>query len=100
MTHRSIDAPLWTPTQSRIASSRMTTFWQHAEQLAGTTFAAYSDLHAWSAAQPDEFWPVVWDFCGIIGERGERVLVEGDRMLGAKWFPEARLNFAENLLRR
>src|SRR5690606_33272077 len=46
------------------------------------------------------FWPLVWDFCGLIGERGERVLVDGDRMPGARFFPDARLNFAENLLKK
>ena len=42
----------------------------------------------------------VWDFAGVVGERGARTLVDGDRMPGARWFPDARLNFAENLLRR
>ena len=43
----------------------------------------------------------VWDFCGVIASRkGSTVLVDGDKMPGARWFPEARLNLAENLLRR
>ncbi len=45
------------------------------------------------------FWDLVWDFCGVIGDKGERALVDGDKMPGARFFPDARLNFAENLLR-
>jgi acetoacetyl-CoA synthetase len=61
----------------------------------------YAALHRWSIAEPEAFWGSVWDFCGIVAEtRGERVALHLDRMPGAKWFPEARLNFAENLLRR
>ncbi|MEO8622654.1 MAG: acetoacetate--CoA ligase, partial [bacterium] len=68
-------------------------------------------LHAWSVAEPDRFWPAVWHFCGVIadahagGPPWDSVLVGGDRMappdrtLGPRWFPGARLNFAENLLR-
>ena len=50
--------------------------------------------------QRAEFWNLIWDYCGVIGEKGERRLIDGDRMPGARFFPDARLNFAENLLRR
>jgi acetoacetyl-CoA synthetase len=93
------DTPLWTPTLSRVASSRMSAFSRYAEQVAGTAFATYADLYAWSVACPHQFWPAVWDYCGIVAERGECVLLGGARMPGARWFPDARLNFAENLLR-
>jgi acetoacetyl-CoA synthetase len=92
-------APVWTPTESCIASSRMAEFSRRAEQIACRTFPSYRDLHAWSIASPDQFWPAVWDFCGVVGERGERALLHPDRMPGTQWFPDARLNYAENLLR-
>jgi acetoacetyl-CoA synthetase len=60
----------------------------------------YASLHAWSVAEPSSFWDAVWDFCGVLGGKGARVLVDGDRMPGAQFFPDARLNYAENLLRR
>jgi len=62
--------------------------------------ANYGVLHRWSISEPEAFWNALWDFSGIIGERGDTVLVrqgEGE-MLGARWYPEAALNFAENLL--
>ena len=61
----------------------------------------FAALHRWSIAAPEAFWRSLWDFCGIVAEtRGERVVAHLERMPGAAWFPEARLNFAENLLRR
>ena len=67
----------------------------------GVVIDGYDRQWRWSVDQRAEFWSAVWDFCDVISTaRGDRVLVDGDRMPGAKWFPDARLNFAENLLRR
>ena len=60
-----------------------------------------AELHAWSVEQLEEFWLSVWDWGGVIAEtRGETVLRDAAKMPGAQFFPDARLNFAENLLRR
>lgn len=91
--------PLWTPDPGRSAATRMAAFAARAREVSGLTLDSYGDLHAWSIDAPEQFWPTVWDFCGVVGERGERVLVDPHRMPGARWFPDARLNFAENLLR-
>lgn len=61
--------------------------------------AGYGELHRWSIDHPEEFWPSVWQFCDVIGEPGS-VVLDGSGMPGTRWFPEARLNYAENLLRR
>jgi acetoacetyl-CoA synthetase len=61
---------------------------------------SYAELHAWSVGEREAFWNLLWDFCEVRGEKGARTLLDGDRMPGAKWFPEGRVNFAENLLRR
>ena len=94
-----IDAPLWTPEPAAAAASSMAEFAHQATQRAGRELENYAELHAWSVDSNEEFWRLVWDACGVIGERGERVLVTGERMQDARWFPDARLNFAENLLR-
>ena len=60
----------------------------------------YDALWRWSIEQQEAFWSALWDWCGIVGDKGGRVLVPGDDMPGARYFPDARLNFAENLLRR
>ena len=95
--------PLWTPSPERIAAANVTAFRRAAERRWGVPLPDYEALHAWSVAQPERFWTSVWEGdgvgSGVIGTRGERVLVDGHRMPGAKWFPDARLNFAQNLLR-
>ncbi|MFN3363799.1 acetoacetate--CoA ligase [Allorhizobium sp. NPDC080224] len=64
----------------------------------GRSFADYDDFHRWSIDDRAAFWSAVWDYCEVIGEKGGLALSDGDDMLNARFFPEARLNFAENLL--
>ncbi|MER8534988.1 acetoacetate--CoA ligase [Mesorhizobium sp. M1005] len=94
------DAPLWIPTQEQIDAAPMTAFMNAAANMAGKVFSSYADLHRWSIDDRETFWSLVWDFCGIVGDKGERVLVDGNKMPGATFFPEAKLNFAENLLKK
>jgi acetoacetyl-CoA synthetase len=61
---------------------------------------SYAELHAWSCDSAPEFWNLVWEFCEVQGRREGPTLVNGERMPGAQWFPQAKLNFAQNLLRR
>ncbi|WP_425958345.1 acetoacetate--CoA ligase [Rhizobium sp. ST-5] len=68
-----------------------------AERL-GRSFADYDDFHRWSVEDRAAFWSAVWDYCGVIGDKGDVALSNGDDMLKASFFPDARLNFAENLL--
>ena len=93
MTYAIDPTPLWQPTPERAAATRM------AALMRQTGHATYAELWRWSVDQPEAFWSTVWDFCGAIGERGSAVLEDGHKMPGARWFPQARLNFAENLLR-
>ena len=86
---------LWQPGAERIAAANLSAFAVRAGQPAD-----YASLHRWSVEQPGKFWSKVWDYCDVIGDKGENILVDGDRMPGATWFPEARLNYAQNLLRR
>ena len=64
------------------------------------SLADYSSLYAWSISERADFWRLLWDFCGVRGDPGSTVVLHADRMPGARWFPESRLNFSENLLRR
>ncbi|MBI3524846.1 MAG: acetoacetate--CoA ligase [Betaproteobacteria bacterium] len=91
--------PLWQPSTERIARSNLTAFMHAASRQWGRGFEGYAELHRWSVEHPEQFWVSLWEFAGVIGTRGDTALVDGDRMPGAQWFPEARFNFAENLLR-
>jgi acetoacetyl-CoA synthetase len=77
----------------------MAAFMKLVNQRHGLALADYAALYAWSIASLEDFWRAMWDYGGVIGERGARVLVDGDQMPGARFFPDATLNFAENLLR-
>jgi acetoacetyl-CoA synthetase len=94
--------PIWQPSQKRVAASRLTAFANAAEMRWNRRLASadYPVLHDWSIRHPEEFWVSVWEFAGVIGDMGHTVVVDRDKMPGAKWFPEAKLNFAENLLCR
>ncbi len=94
------EAPLWTPTQDQIEAAPLTAFMKAAAAKTGTSFASYAELHRWSVEDREGFWSLLWDFCGIVGDKGETVLVDGEKMPGASFFPDAMLNFAENLLKR
>jgi acetoacetyl-CoA synthetase len=93
------DMPLWTPSQEAVRNAPMTKFMTEANSHFGLNLATYDDLHAWSVDRREDFWTLIWDFCGVIGERGALVLADGDKMPGAAFFPDATLNFAENFLR-
>jgi acetoacetyl-CoA synthetase len=92
--------PIWTPSRERRDQAALTQFCRaHADLNAFADAFDYQALHKWSVANRETFWSRLWDFCGVIGEKGARILDNGDAMPGSQWFPDARLNFAENLLR-
>ena len=93
MTYAIEAKPLWQPNPNTVGDTRMAMFMQ------AMGHGRYADLWQWSIDQPDTFWSKLWDFCGAVGNKGQTVLRDGDRMPGARWFPEARLNYAENLLK-
>lgn len=79
----------------------MEAFRRRAEQVAGRPLADYAALHRWSIADRAAFWQLIWDQCEVIASRAADVpCLHAEKMPGASWFPGARLNFAENLLRR
>lgn len=91
---------LWAPSQAAIESAQVTQFARWCVHRYGLGFNTYPGFHRWSCDDNDKFWSGLWDWAGVRGRKGDRILVDGHRMPGAKWFPEAHLNFAENMLRR
>ncbi|HEX7250896.1 MAG TPA: acetoacetate--CoA ligase [Burkholderiales bacterium] len=92
---------LWQPSPEAIESALVTQFARQIVRKHRLELNTYPDFHRWTVDHPEIFWSEVWDFCGVIASRkGATVLVDGSKMPGARWFPEARLNFAENLMRR
>jgi acetoacetyl-CoA synthetase len=99
MSYPVAERPLWVPAGDRIAAANITDFARGAERRWGRALPDYPALHGWSVEQPAEFWTSIWDLGDVRGQMGPVVLENGELMPGARWFPEARLNFAENLLR-
>ena len=94
------EAPLWRPSAARIADANLTRFIAAVNARHGLSLGDYDDLQRWSVAHSEDFWCAVWDELGVIAEtRGERVVADKEKLPGAAWFPDARLNFAENALR-
>jgi len=89
---------LWRPSTERVASANVTAFTRRIEAKYQCSLPNYDALWRWSNSYRDAFWSELWEYAGIIGERGARALIGADRMPGAQWFPDARVNFAENLL--
>jgi acetoacetyl-CoA synthetase len=92
--------PLWEPSQERIEHANLTRFARMAIHDWGLKRNTYPAFHRWTVEQPERFWQSLWKFGAVrAAEQGARVLADGDKMPGATWFPDARLNYAENLLR-
>jgi acetoacetyl-CoA synthetase len=93
--------PLWSPSEQAIEQAQLTQFARQVVRKRHLDLNSYAEFYQWSIGQPEDFWSDVWESCGLIASRkGSTVLVDGDKMPGAKWFPEARLNIAENMMRR
>ncbi|MBI5706680.1 MAG: acetoacetate--CoA ligase [Armatimonadetes bacterium] len=94
------DTPLWTPTPEAIEYARITAFTCELERRSGEVLGDYSALHKYSVEHKGDFWSAVWDFCEVIASTDKGVPVsDEEQMPGARFFPDARLNYAENLLR-
>jgi acetoacetyl-CoA synthetase len=96
--------PLWQPTPERASQTQLAAFHRLATERCGVA-GDYAALHAWSCTAPEAFWPMLWDFLGLIGDRGARAIDRGPgdgaaAMPDARFFPDARLSFAENLIAR
>lgn len=92
---------LWQPSAERIESALVSAFLDRVNRRHGVAVSDMAGLWQWSVDQPRDFWRELWDFTGVIAsDVGSDVVDDPSRMPGAKWFPSARLNFAENLLRR
>lgn len=90
---------LWQPTEARMQASA---FWDFAERTKGLHGAAPDDYAAildWSITAPEAFYDALWDFLDIVGDKGSVAVALSDQQRETQFFPEARLNYAENLLR-
>jgi acetoacetyl-CoA synthetase len=90
---------LWQPSSSKIEESVITDFMSYIQEHFDVAAKSYDDLYQWSVNDKESFWQAIWRFSGVVGAMGKTTLKHANKMPGAQWFPEASLNFSENLLR-
>ncbi|MCP3688653.1 MAG: acetoacetate--CoA ligase, partial [Gammaproteobacteria bacterium] len=91
---------LWSPSKKLIDEANITGFISFVNTNFDQSLNSYDALFRWSIDEKEDFWSALWDFCEVVGDKGDRVLIDGENIETAQWFPDARLNFAENLLRK
>jgi len=96
-----MNKPIWEPSTERIERANMNRFMRFVRENVGNEdIRRYAPLYDFSVRHPEKFWPLVWEFCGIRASGDfEPVLIDADKMPGARFFPNVKLNFAQNLLR-
>ncbi len=90
---------LWRPSAERVAASRLSAFAAHARERYGAPTASYEQLWQWSVDSLEDFWAAVWEHFDVLASTPYDRVLTSREMPGARWFPGARLNLAENLLR-
>jgi len=89
---------LWQPSKEQIESSELNGFMGFLSGTHGFEGDNYPALHRWSVSNTALFWQSIWQYFEIVGQQGDVIVHGQTQMPGATWFPEASLNFAENLL--
>ena len=90
-------AVVWIPSQDQILNSNLKKFTEFVEENTGKHFKSYDELHHFSISNP-EFWRFIIEFFKVEGEWNGPIY-EGENIFSAKWFPQSKLNFAENMLK-
>jgi acetoacetyl-CoA synthetase len=90
---------LWTPSPDRVERANITAFTRWLGRERGRRFDGYQELWQWSVTDLDGFWQAVWDYCGIEASTPPTAVLGARTMPGADWFPGARLNYAQHVLR-
>lgn len=92
-------APLWTPSERRRAETRLTAFGTFLERRGHGPFETYEALHWFSVDHAADFYDALWDFVDVIGTKGDVIVEPAAHITDVRFFPEAELNVAENILR-
>ncbi|MEM7251244.1 MAG: acetoacetate--CoA ligase [Pseudomonadota bacterium] len=95
-----MEQALWEPREQDVLSANLTRFAAFINERHRLRLTNYHQLHDWSVQAPELFWAGIWAFCDVRASAVGTRILEGREMPGARWFPDAKLNFAENLLRR
>jgi acetoacetyl-CoA synthetase len=90
---------MWTPRSAFRAAAQVTHYMDWLRKERALDFPDYASLRRWSVADTRQFWQSIWDYFDVLHEGAPESAMQGDSMLGVRWFPGARVNYAEHLLR-
>ncbi|MGB6898414.1 MAG: acetoacetate--CoA ligase, partial [Candidatus Acidiferrum sp.] len=90
---------LWTPNAARIEDANLTRFAEWLGRERGLQFSNYEEMWQWSVSELEEFWQAIWDYFGVESSAQHTRVLGKRTMPGAEWFPGARLNYAQHVLR-
>ena len=91
---------LWRPSSKIKEESNLNQFIKNfVDEFKNQSDVNYEELWKWSIEKPEKFWDSIWDYSNVLGEKGEILLKDKDKMPGARFFPNAKLNYTENLLK-
>ncbi|PMN69489.1 acetoacetate--CoA ligase [Enterovibrio norvegicus] len=92
--------PLWRPSTTRVANANLTEFMDTVNRQYSLKLTNYDQLYQWSIDHSDAFWQTLWSFASVVGDMGERIVERAPDFPNkdSRWFPDAKINFAENLL--
>jgi acetoacetyl-CoA synthetase len=91
---------LWAPGPDRLEAANLTAFTRWLDAERGLAFTGYRDLWRWSTGDLEAFWQAIWDYFGVEPSQPHTRVLASEVMPGAQWFPGARLNYAQHMLRR
>ncbi len=96
-----MNTPLWIPDSESIKHANITEFANRISLTHNIELQNYDQIHQWSINHAEAFWQMVWQFCDVRASKTSEIIVENKKKFpGSRWFPDARLNFTENLLRK
>ena len=91
---------LWRPSRKIKEESNLNQFIKNfVDEFKNQSDVKYEELWKWSIEKPEKFWDSIWDYSNLLGEKGEILLKDKDKMPGARFFPNAKLNYTENVLK-
>ena len=91
---------LWRPSSKIKEESNLNQFIKNfVDEFKNQSDVKYEELWKWSIEKPEKFWDSIWDYSNVLGEKGEILLKDKDKMPGASFFPNAKLNYTENVLK-
>ena len=90
---------IWSPSDERVKSSQMYKFMKNINEKYNLNLDSFANLHNWSIENQSDFWSSIWDFFNIKGSKGIEPHIDPiNKMPGSKFFPNGKVNYAENML--